>query len=238
MHACWFVGHAPEHAQYRVAQLADLPHDHYLQRQNDGAYALCDRQQRHPPLCIHFADAYYRFRGGKEYLPKAFKGLNGAHIADATAGWGRDAWLLAYRGFRVTMIERNPYLAFLLAQALKQAQADDVLCDVALRLSVHHGDAVTDLQTIDTAFDAVYLDPMYPERRKNAKVKKHMQALHHLLGGEEPDSAALLMAARKAASQRVVVKRPQGAPFVAALPPHHSINAPNTRYDIYLRGQE
>ncbi|UJF24005.1 class I SAM-dependent methyltransferase [Suttonella sp. R2A3] len=230
---CWFVGQAPSQAKNSVDSVDDVPQDHYLRLYADGAYALYDKQQRYPPLSIDFADAYYRFRGGKEYLPKAFKGLTGATIADTTAGWGRDAWLLAYRGFNVTMIERNPYLAFLLQQALDQAQANAALSEVASRLSLVHDDGRV---ALPSEVDAVYLDPMFPERRKQAKVKKHMQALHVLLGGEESDGGALLEAARKVAMQRVVVKRPQGAPFVGDMAPHHSLNAPNTRYDIYLPG--
>lgn len=227
----WFVGAAPEGIDAHTAASADaLPQAHYLARGAQGLYALYDREQRHSPLSIDFADPYYRYRGGKEYLPKAFKQMHGGSIADVTAGWGRDAWLLAYRGFCVTMIERNPYLAFLLAQGLRQAREAPQLADVAARLTLRSGDSKA---VLDAPFDAIYLDPMFPERRKKAKVKKHMQALHQLLGGEEGDAAALLAHARQFATRRVVVKRPQGAPYVGDQVPHHSLDAPNTRYDIY-----
>ena len=230
--ALWFVGEVPQDITANSASnVDDLPQAHYLARGEDGLFALHDREQRHSPLSIDFADPYYRYRGGKEYLPKAFKNMNGGTIADVTAGWGRDAWLLAYRGFQVTMFERNPYLAFLLAQGLQQAQHDPQLAEVAARLTLRSGDSKA---VLDTLFDAVYLDPMFPERRKKANVKKQMQALHNLLGGEESDGAALLAHARKNAQHRVVVKRPQGAPYVGDEKPHHSLDAPNTRYDIYM----
>jgi len=99
------------------------------------------------------------------------------------------------------------------------------------RLTLNHADAAAALAP--ASFAAVYLDPMYPERRKSAKVKKHMQALQQLIG-HHGDDATLLARARLAATRRVIVKRPQHAPPLADIAPHHAIDGPNTRYDIYL----
>ncbi|MDO4642583.1 MAG: class I SAM-dependent methyltransferase [Cardiobacteriaceae bacterium] len=219
----------PEHA-IPIAYPQEAEGDYYLHWQHD-TYYLCDYQQRHPPLTLDFSDAKYSQRSGSETLPKALRGMTEAHIVDATAGWGKDAWLLASRGFSLTLYERNPYLHTLLATALHQAQNNTKTAIIANRLQLVHADAACVLQP--NSVDAVYLDPMYPERRKNAKVKKHMQALQQLLGSEENDGATLLSRARLAAKQRVIVKRPQHAAPLAEAPPSYSIHAPNTRYDIY-----
>lgn len=203
--------------------------DYYLLAHNDQ-FALCDKKQRFAPLSIDFHAPFYRQRGGKEYLPKAFKQLSAPHIADATAGLGRDAWLLAYRGFHLDVYERNPYLAFLLEQAIKQAQKSPELCSVAQRLTLY----AQDFSTCTQQYHAVYLDPMFPERKKNAKVKKEMQILQQLHQHTDPKEAELLACAQTHALQRVVVKRPKGAPHLANSAPHHALVAPNTRYDIYL----
>lgn len=230
----WLVSPQPpafegNHQQW-AERTEDVPGDFYLLEKAQN-WQLCDKQLRFPPLGIDFSDAHYRFRGGTEYLPRALKGLSGASVADVTAGWGRDSWLLAYRGFQVHLFERNPYLAFLLEQAVARAQNDPQLAQIAQRMTVHPGDA---RETLNDDYDVIYLDPMYPNRRKQAKVKKHMQALHALLGGEENDGGTLLAHARQKARKRVVVKRPQGAPVLSAEPPHHHIDAPNTRFDVYL----
>ena len=102
---------------------------------------------------------------------------------------------------------------------------------IAARLTLIHADAAAALAP--ASFAAVYLDPMYPERRKSAKVKKHMQALQQLIG-HSGDDGALLARARLAATRRVIVKRPQHAPPLADTAPHYHIDGPNTRYDIYL----
>lgn len=203
----------------------------HLARAADGRLYLMDGQKQFTPATIHFADAYYRHRGGTEYLPKALRGMAGAHIADATAGWARDAWLLAYRGFQVTLIERHPLLFALLEQGIARAREESATQEVAARLSVIHADSRAYLQR--AAFDAVYLDPMYPARDKSGKVKKDMQILHSLLAGADGQTEDLLASALASARQRVIVKRPQGAAFLGAREPDWQISAPNTRFDVY-----
>lgn len=211
-------GQPPNH----WARLSEIPPQQYLTCLG-GIYYLADGLNRHSPLTIDFSNAFYQFRGGTEYLPKALRGMT--EIGDCTAGWGRDGWLLAYRGFQVTLYERNPYLAFLLQQGLLAMSHHPV----AQRLKVVEADSCA----ISDRHEALYLDPMYPERKKSAKVGKEMQALHLLLTDpQNPDD--LLEKALLRADKRVVVKRPKGAPHLANRRPNHTIDAPNTRYDVYL----
>ena len=187
----------------------------------DGRYHLADGAGRHQPLTIDFRSAFYRARGGTEYLPRAFRGLS--DIGDGTAGWGRDAWLLHYRGFRLTLYERNPYLQLLLRQGL--AELDEPRPELV----------AGDVAEVGRRHEAIYLDPMFPPRRKSAAVGREMQALHQLVAAPSPvEEAQLLAAARARAEKRVVVKRPKGAPPLAGLAPDFAIGAPNTRYDVYL----
>ena len=62
-------------------------------------------------------------------------------------------------------------------------------------------------------FDVVYLDPMFPARRKSAKVKKDMAALQELLG-HQSDGSELLQHAKSLATKRVVVKRAKTSPHL------------------------
>lgn len=213
-----------------VSSVEEVRGDFYL-NQISGHWCLCDKQARITPLKLDFSTPYYRHRGGTEYLPKAFKGMSGARIADLTAGWARDAWLLAYRGFSLTIYERNPYLAFLLDDALNNARDNPALASVADRLTLCHGDAIT---KIDRMFDAVYLDPMFPVQNKCAQVRKPMQTLHLLLGEAENDDTALLDTALAHARRRVAVKRRKGAPFIGERKPDYQLKAPSMRLDIYL----
>ena len=80
--------------------------------------------------------------------------------------------------------------------------------------------------------DVVYVDPMFPLRKKSAKVKKAMQAFHAIVG-TDPDADGLLADALAVARYRVVVKRPAGAGYLAETKPNYSLEGKSTRYDIY-----
>lgn len=160
-------------------------------------------------------------------------------VVDATGGLAKDAALLVFMGCRVLLVERSPVLAVLLEDGLARAHEDpDVGPVLEAALTFVEGDSRAVLERLldeGQRPDAVYLDPMFPERRKSALVKKEMQVLQRLHG--EPkgatDDAALLEVARRAARERVVVKRPKGAPDLG---PGVSFRVPGdtVRFDVYL----
>jgi 16S rRNA (guanine1516-N2)-methyltransferase len=154
-------------------------------------------------------------------------------IIDATAGFGRDAFVLASLGCQVTLIERHPWIAALLQDALTRAQADSDSSAHKMQLVYSNApDYLAQLPANENP-DVIYFDPMYPSREKSALVKKDMRLLHQLVGADM-DSTALLNAALKTANKRVVVKRPSGVPWVGELSPHTQIESKNTRHDVYM----
>lgn len=155
-------------------------------------------------------------------------------VVDATAGLGQDAFLLTCMGYSVTAIERSPIIAALLRDALSRANTDERLCSaLGGRLSVVTGDARDVLPTIEPRPDVVYLDPMFPPKRKrSALARKALRMLRDLVGDDE-DAMDLLIVCRRYASNRVVVKRPHHAPPILANP-SASYAGKLVRYDIYL----
>ncbi|MFW5450749.1 MAG: class I SAM-dependent methyltransferase [Methylophagaceae bacterium] len=179
-----------------------------------------------------------QFGGGRgQPLAKAIGLKKGATptIIDATAGFGRDAFVLANLGCQITLIERNPLIATLLEDALDRAKDEHDISDVITRMAVINDDAIEYLSNLEVQHhpDVAYIDPMYPSRDKSALVKKDMRLLHQL-AGPDTNSEQLLTIAQKTALKRVVVKRPKSAPFVGNQKPDTSIESKNTRYDIYL----
>ncbi len=155
-------------------------------------------------------------------------------IVDATAGFGHDATLLACLGYRVTAIERAGIIHALLKDALVRASGDyQVYRKIKYRLFIEQADARDYLKALTELPDVVYLDPMYPpKRKKSALTRKSLRLLREIVG-EDRDAADLLETARAYAAKRVVVKRPHYAqPLLTN--PDMSISGNLVRYDIYL----
>ena len=150
-------------------------------------------------------------------------------VLDMTAGLGRDGFVLASLGSEVTLVERQPIVHALLADGLKRASVSEDAQAIAQRLSLVKADAS---ELALQPFEVVYLDPMFPERKKSAAVKKEMTAFHQLVGTDD-DADMLLTKALELASHRVVVKRPKGAPFLANRKPSQSLTGKSGRFDIY-----
>lgn len=129
-------------------------------------------------------------------------------IIDATAGLGQDAWMMASQGCSVTLIEESPLIAHLLEHALSQAANSPNLKSIAENMTIESIRAQEFLLNLKPQQrpDIIYLDPMFPPRKKQAKVKKGMQFLQALLPNS--DNTDLLPCALAVALKRVVVKRP------------------------------
>jgi 16S rRNA (guanine1516-N2)-methyltransferase len=156
------------------------------------------------------------------------------HVIDATAGLGRDAFLLASIGARVTLIERAAEVHALLGNALAAARAEsDDLAAIVARMTLIHGDARALLPMLQA--DVVTVDPMHPPRVKTALVKQEMRQLRELVGAD-PDVAELMQAALAADCSRVVLKWPlRAAPPPTSRKPAYQITGKTVRYDVWCQ---
>ncbi|WP_404417153.1 class I SAM-dependent methyltransferase [Marinospirillum sp.] len=157
-------------------------------------------------------------------------------ILDATAGLAGDAFVLASLGCDLLAIERHPWIAALVEDALQRSAPDPEVAEVTARLKMRKGDATCELDRLarreDFAPQVVYLDPMFPHTEKTAQVKKEMQFFRELVGKDE-DADLLLDQALNLASHRVVVKRPRKAPPLAGKEPGLVLSGKANRFDIY-----
>jgi 16S rRNA (guanine1516-N2)-methyltransferase len=176
-----------------------------------------------------------KFGGGKGQMIAKAVGLNkgvSPTILDATAGLAQDAFVLASLGCDITLLERSPIIAELVAVALNESQETEI-ADITSHMKLIAVNACEWLTVqTDKIADVIYLDPMYPHRDKTALVKKEMR-LFHTLVGESVDDADLLEAALQKARYRVVVKRPRKGDTIQGQQPAHQILGKSCRYDIY-----
>lgn len=236
-----------------IAQRWGLQHD----AESQFALVLCAhrlelRKLDEPKLGAIFVDLVggavghrRKFGGGKGQAIAKAAGLNkGAtpSVLDATAGLGRDAFVLASLGCKVQMIERNPVVAALLDDGLERAKRDPEIGSwVQQRMSLLHASSHNALLNLceEQNFqkpDVVYLDPMYPhpEGKKSALVKKEMRVFQSLVGADI-DADSLLSPAMQLAQKRVIVKRPSYADWLDKKKPSMVIETKKNRFDVYVK---
>lgn len=169
---------------------------------------------------------------GGQPLIKAV-GSTAQTVFDATAGTGQDGYMLATHGYSVVSCERNEDVVQLLKQGLEKSLQDpDTKRLIKGSLEFLGADAIEVLGRGEWTPDVVYLDPMYPpKRKKSALARKEMQYLRSLVG-DDTDSLALFEVALRSARQRVVVKRPVYAEPLGDTPTM-SYQAKLVRFDVY-----
>lgn len=153
-------------------------------------------------------------------------------LIDATAGLGRDSFILASLGYKLTLLERSPILHALLKDALSRASLHPVASSIVQGMELINTDSISWLS--QHSADIIYLDPMFPQRQKSASVKKEMVILQDLLG-KDADSSELFKAALTCATRRVVVKRPRLSEKISEQAPNFSLLGKSSRFDVYLR---
>lgn len=195
------------------------------------------------PVRVDFSDGAMAHRlrqgGGRgQALAKACGLKQGIspRILDATLGLATDAVVLTSLGCQVLGIERHPWVAALVEDALQRAKGAADLLWLEKSFNLLSGDSTKGMAVLATQANfepqVVYLDPMFPSDEKTAQVKKQMRFFRDLIG-QDLDADLLLKQALDLASHRVVVKRPRKAPELAGKKPSFSLVGKANRFDVY-----
>jgi 16S rRNA (guanine1516-N2)-methyltransferase len=156
-------------------------------------------------------------------------------VIDATTGWGQDSLHIFRMGYELQCIERSPIMSELLRDGFRRLAEQDWMQRLNLESPpLLSGNAIELLNTLESPPDCIYLDPMFPpKRKKSALAKKSMMVLRELLGDDE-DKEWLFEAALSATAKRVVVKSPDYAEPLGGKP-SESYQGKLLRYDVYLK---
>jgi len=181
-----------------------------------------------------------QFGGGRgQAIAKAIGMKSGVtpSVLDTTAGMAGDAFVLATLGCSITLLERSPIIFALIEDAVQRASLNQSFAKILEQgFVIVNRDAREYIREQIAAGtrqpDVIYIDPMYPHKKKSALVKKDMQILQRLHGSDD-DAGELLNIALSYARKRVVVKRPIQAKTISEKKPSTNIKSKKTRYDIY-----
>lgn len=226
--------------QYPLVQATGSEYDYYLVYSTAGLTLESTLDIKFKPLLIDFvhgktAQRLQQATIKKEAIAKAFGLHKGKrpHILDCTAGLGRDAMLLSKLGCRVDMLERSPTIYALLADALERARAHQSTDEISRQVRLFHMDAQDYFKHHPKCnYEAIYLDPMFPEKKKSALAQKEMQLFKNIVGGDA-DAKIIFNHCQQHYSDRLVVKRARLAPLLAKAPSYQLIGKAN-RFDVYL----
>lgn len=179
-----------------------------------------------------------RFGGGRgQDLAKAMGLRDGKTplIIDATAGLGRDSFLLASLGAQVIMIERSEKMHALLMEGMERAESEGgQFREIIGRMTLLKGDAKDLIPELGG--EAILVDPMHPERKNSALVKQHLRQVREIVGTDD-DAVDLVRVAIKHAQKRAVLKWPAKADPIEGLQVcTHQIRGKTTRYDVFMTG--
>jgi len=198
-------------------------------------------------LCVDFVKGTLGYRrrhgGGLKQLIARAVGLKHPRekvtIFDATAGLGKDAFILAALGCHVRMFERSKIIAALLKDGLTRAALELTLTPIIQRMSLIQEDARTILSALSKVEmpDVIYLDPMFPLDRKRALNKIEMRMLRDIVGGDS-DGESLLWVALQTPCRRVVVKRLIGDLPIGGIAPSFVVEGQSNRYDVYMKADD
>ena len=203
----------------------------------DGRYYLSDSFSSQKPLSLSFSTSKFlrRIKAASktsELIARAVGTRHGLKVIDCTAGLGREGFLLAYLGCDVTLIERSRVIHTLLRDALNSASYDPDLKRVVNRISLHQSDS-RDFLSQHPSWDVIYIDSMFPEKKKTSLPKGDMQYLQRFLSNETNDES-LLKRAFRCNFKRLVVKRPLKTGFDEIRKADLRIQNDRIRFDIYL----
>lgn len=205
----------------------------------DGCLKLLDRQNlKKGGLTVEIdprPGEQHSYPAPKKDLLAQAVGKKTHSVVDATAGWAQDSLALFRMGYHVTSIERSPVMAALIADGFERLAQRDWMQKRELsppKLLV--GNAVELLAGLSEKPDCIYLDPMFPPKRKqSAATRKSMAILRDILG-DDLDRQDLFEAAWAATGKRVVVKSPDYAEPLGGKP-SESYQGKLLRYDVYLK---
>lgn len=227
-----------DEVRHRAKQVADTYNLPVLESSTSAQYAIVVRSSRLQLIDLHqprfrpvFVDVKSVARLGKRNLLGRAIGSKTINVIDATGGLGNDAMLMARMGYRVTVIERSPAIAAILADGISIFNRQTSGC----KIHFVHGDAKKLLPELSNSPCSVFIDPMYPEegRKQSVGVSRKRTVIRDIVGNDT-DARELFEIAMLSNAPRVVVKRPNYATPMKPELISHSVNGKMVRYDVYF----
>ncbi len=157
-------------------------------------------------------------------------------ILDVTCGWGQDSLALFRMGYQVICLERSAVMHALLENGFQRLSEMDWVRQLQPILpELIHTDSIDYLSNACLPqVDCIYIDPMFPEKKKKSALAKKPMTLLRTVLGDDLDKNQLFVAAQNSECKRLVIKCPHDAPLVLS-GVEFSVKSKLVRYDVYIQ---
>ena len=152
-------------------------------------------------------------------------------ILDGTAGFLSDTLIFLALGHKVIACEQSEILFMLLNDAIDRAKNKLIFLS---NLKLIHGNAI-DIYKTTKDIDLIYLDPMYPDNKKNTHRSGNMNNIKNILEIEMIKNLEdkIFFDFKKEQCKKIVLKRPIKSKII-----DHNLNyqvkGKSTRFDVYI----
>ncbi|MFL2706632.1 MAG: class I SAM-dependent methyltransferase [Gammaproteobacteria bacterium] len=211
-------------------QIKDFSEDYFLIYSKDRLFLKKGLRQNAKPIFSDFDD--WAINYDDRLLKNSIKGLpKNFSCIDLTAGFGKDSLEISksVNCKSLLLLEKEAWVFELLVDGIKKASSPRAI-NLLKKFRTLNADNLGFLESQNSAFDLIYIDPMFLGVQKS-KAKKHMQALRDL--STSINQPTLLKKSIDSANYRVVVKRHKNMEYLEDITPSRSVEGKVVRYDIY-----
>ena len=152
-------------------------------------------------------------------------------ILDGTAGFLSDTLIFLALGHKVIACEQSRVLFMLLNDAINRAREELIFLK---NLVLAHGNAI-DIYKNARNVDLIYLDPMYPDSKKNAARSGSMNDIKNILEIESIKNLEdqIFFDFKKQDFKKIVLKRPIKSKIIDTNL-NYQVKGKSTRFDVYI----
>lgn len=168
----------------------------------------------------------------EKHLKKAIgKNKEPQLILDGTAGLLSDTLILLSLGHKVIACEQSKYIYLLISDAVRRAEGQLDFLENLILVNQNSIDVYLEKENIDI----VYLDPLFPQDKKQLKRSKSIYALRDILNLEKivTNDDKLFMEFNKLKPKKIILKRPLKSEIIYNTP-NYQVKGKSTRFDIYI----
>ena len=210
---------------------------YYFTYDKNGLSFIKDSQNPKEVLNVNFLKGKLGWRlkrtNHESNLKKALgKSKEPLYIFDATAGLLSDSMIFVSLGHKVIAVEQSRIIYLLVKDGIRRAEASIPFLN---NLKLINANSINAYKELDTSFDVIYLDPMYPKLKKNIKKSGEISAVGSILEIENliDDQDFLIKSFMNESFKKLILKRPlKSKKFYSNI--NYQVKGSTTRFDIYI----